>query len=219
MDRTLLLTEDGSHTLFVKELGEPYHSIHGAVQESLHVFINQGYRTLQKPEIRILEMGLGTGLNVLLTLVESMIHGTQVFYHAVEKYPLLISEYQQLNFERFIAGIPAGSLTRLHEAPWNVKFTLTDHFDVLKEQSDFRSMDPSGTFDLVYFDAFSPEKQPELWTPDIFNNLSGLMHPGSILVTYSAKGSVRRALTTNGFEVMKVPGPPGKREMIRAVRR
>ncbi|MEN8228800.1 MAG: tRNA (5-methylaminomethyl-2-thiouridine)(34)-methyltransferase MnmD [Bacteroidota bacterium] len=219
MQRELRLTEDGSHTLFVKGLDEPYHSIHGALQESNHIFIKQGFQTVQKSPLNILEIGLGTGLNMMLSLVESLKHGVDVYYHAVEKYPLIPSEYLKLNFEKIISGIPTGSLIRMHEAPWNDEFSLTERFRIHKEESDFRSMSPKGIFDLVYFDAFAPDKQPHLWTTEIFSKLNKLMNPNAILVSYSAKGSVRRALVSSGFDVIKIPGPPGKREMIRACKR
>lgn len=218
MDRELRLTEDGSHTLFVTALDEPYHSIHGALQESSHIFIKQGFQTIQKSPLNILEIGLGTGLNMLLSLVESHKYGLEVYYHAVEKYPIVPSEYRKLNFEKIIPNIPTGSLIKMHEASWEAEFALTDGFKIYKEQSDFRSMNPKGLFDLVYFDAFSPDKQPHLWTSKIFSKLFYLMNPGAILVSYSAKGSVRRALVSSGFEVEKVSGPPGKIEIIRAIK-
>ncbi len=218
MDRELRLTEDGSHTLYVIGLEEPYHSIHGAIQESSHVFIKQGFQTIKKSPLNILEIGLGTGLNVLLSLVESFKYEIEVNYHAVEKYPLVPTEYNELNFEQIISGIPEGSLHKLHTAPWETKFQLTDNFRVYKERSDFRSMHPEGKFDLVYFDAFAPEKQPKLWSAEIFLKLSHLMNSGGVLVSYSSKSAVRRTLQSSGFNVTKVPGPPGKFEMLRALR-
>lgn len=218
MNRELRITGDGSHTLYVKDLDESYHSTHGALQESMHVFINQGFRSIEKSPMHILEMGLGTGLNVMLTLVEAQKSGAEVYYHAVERYPLSSDEFGKLNHEAIIPGIPGGSLIRMHEAPWGKAFNLSEDFMIYKEQSDFRAMDPKGTFDLVYFDAFAPDKQPELWTPDIFLRLHQLMNPQALLVSYTSKGAVRRALASCGFEVRKVSGPPGKREMIQAWR-
>ncbi len=219
MERELRLTEDGSHTVYVKGLDEPYHSFHGAIQESSHVFINQGFQHVGKSSLNILEMGLGTGLNVLLSLVESTKYNINVHYHAVEKYPLYPTEFNELNFESIIPGLPSGSLYILHEEQWGVKFRLAENFNVLKEKTDFRTMNPAGKFDLVYFDAFAPDKQPKLWSAEIFSNLANLMNSGGILVSYSSKGSVRRSLKYSGFDVEKVPGPPGKIEMIRAIRR
>jgi len=219
MVRRLLLTEDGSHTLFVNEMDEPYHSIHSAIQESMHVFINQGFRRINKTQFNILELGFGTGLNVMLTLAEAKSVGTKIYYHTVEKYPLDPNEYIQLNYEQIIEDIPPGILVRMHEAPWDMNFEISDAFTIHKEKADFRTMEPEGKFDLVYFDAFSPDKQPHLWTKEIFCKLSELLHPGGILVSYTAKGSVRRALSSCKFNVERVPGPPGKREMIRATKR
>jgi len=218
MKRSLRLTEDGSHTLFHSDLDEPYHSVHGAIQESMHVFINQGLRKINKSKLRILEMGFGTGLNLLLTLLESSKKGISVHYHTVEKYPLIPAEYKDLNYELVLDELPAGILQKIHTSPWGLEVILSSDFTLNKELSDFRSMNPDGPFDLVYFDAFAPVKQPELWSSEVFSSIARLTNPGAVLVTYSSKGSVRRALKDCGFNVLKAPGPLGKWEMIRAVR-
>ncbi|MFH0759786.1 MAG: tRNA (5-methylaminomethyl-2-thiouridine)(34)-methyltransferase MnmD [Bacteroidota bacterium] len=219
MKRELRITEDGSHTIFVPELNEPYHSVHGAIQESKHVFLKHGFQTITKETIRILEIGFGTGLNALLTLAEANRTGKKIYYHAVEKYPLLAQEYHAINYERFIDGVIKGSLIKMHDAEWGEKIRLTSHFNLFKEWSDFRSMEPEGTFDLVYYDAFDPRKQPHLWNEEIFSRISSMVNPGGVFVTYTSKGIVRRALISCDFLVEKVAGPPGKREMIRAIRR
>jgi len=218
MERSLRLTKDGSHTLYVDQLDEPYHSIHGALQESMHVFIKQGLQTVSKSPLRILEIGFGTGLNALLTLWFARQSNQEVQYYAVEKYPLIREEYTQLNFENLLEGLPKGSLDRMHESPWGKAVELSDGFTLFKEQADFRSMHPFGAFDLVYFDAFSPDKQPELWSTRVFSTIEKCTQKDSVLVTYSSKGVVRRTLISCGFRILKVAGPPGKREMIRAVR-
>ena len=218
MKRSLRLTEDGSHTIYLKDLDEPCHSMHGAIQESRHVFINQGFKQVNKDKLRILEIGMGTGLNVFLSYLESKKEGIRVHYHAVEKFPLVPSEYACLNYETMIEDPPDGVLQKIHEIPWHTLLGLSDKFSLFKEQADIRSMDPTGPFDLVYFDAFAPDKQPDLWSSGVFAKIAGLTNPGAVLVTYSSKGIVRRALIDCGFQVIKVPGPPGKREMIRAVR-
>jgi tRNA U34 5-methylaminomethyl-2-thiouridine-forming methyltransferase MnmC len=218
MERSLRLTEDGSHTLYVEKLDEPYHSKHGALQESMHVFIKQGLHTLSKSPIRILEIGFGTGLNALLTMCFAKQMKQEVYYHAVEKYPLNKAEYSQLNFEDLIEDAPKGFLQLMHEGEWERSAPLSDSFTLYKEKADFRSMNPPGNFDLVYFDAFSPDKQPELWSAGVFSTIEQSTRPGAVLVTYSSKGIVRRTLISCGFTIEKVPGPPGKREMIRAVR-
>lgn len=219
MNREIRTTGDGSHTLYVQELDEPYHSMYGSIQESSHVFIEEGLLQIKDNTIRILECGLGTGLNLLLTLAKAGKQRKKVYYHAVEKYPLTADEYRILNFESFIADAPPESLFSIHEGPWDQPFELAGHFTLFKERADFRNMDPNGSFDLVYYDAFAPNKQPSLWSEQVFSSIYSLMNPGAILVTYTSKGAVRRTLTTCGFKVEKVPGPPGKREMIRATRR
>lgn len=218
MERFLRRTEDGSHTLYVKNLDEVYHSTHGAIQESMHVFIEQGLKSLNKPGLRILEAGFGTGLNTLLTWKFATEANLTVHYHSVEKYPLTQAEYSQLNYQSLIGGLPKGLLNKMHQATWNTTVQITEHFSLYKEQSDFRSMKPKGIFDLIYFDAFSPEKQPELWSEKVFSLIRSCSNKGAILVSYSSKGVVRRTLISCGFSVTKVPGPPGKREMIRALR-
>jgi tRNA U34 5-methylaminomethyl-2-thiouridine-forming methyltransferase MnmC len=218
MGRFLHQTDDGSHTLYVEELGEPYHSNHGAIQESMHVFIKQGLLSLNKAKLRILEAGFGTGLNALLTWKFAEELKLTIHYHSVEKYPLTKKEYSQLNFESLIGGIPHGLLNKMHEASWEESVLISDRFCLFKEKADFRSMDPAGSFDLVYFDAFSPDKQPELWSEEVFSIIKNSTKQGALLVSYSSKGTVRRTLISCGFSVDKVPGPPGKREMIRARR-
>jgi len=219
MDRRLLMTEDGSHTMFMNGMDESYHSTHGALQESIHIFIKEGLQRSELTRLRILEVGFGTGLNALLTLKESISKNLNIYYHAVEKYPLTVSEYALLNYEEVIDSCPTGVLLQMHDSPWGESVNITDHFSLYKENSDFRSMKLPSHFNLIYFDAFSPKKQPELWVNDIFDTIQKVSDPGAILVTYSSKGAVRRALTACGFEVNKVAGPPGKREMIRAVKR
>ncbi len=219
MERRLKITEDGSHTMFVQGLDEPYHSTHGAIQESMHVFIKQGLLTLKLSSVRILELGFGTGLNALLTLTESLPLNLDIYYHAVEKYPLKESEYRLLNFEKFIDHSPEGTLQRIHNSPWGKAVQISDRFTLYKEDADFRSMHLPSNINLIYFDAFSPDKQPELWTEDVISSIGRVSDPGAILATYSSKGIVRRTLASCGFEVHKVAGPPGKREMIRAIKR
>jgi len=219
MKRALKTTEDGSHTFYSGDLDEPYHSMFGAIRESEHVFIGQGFQRVGKSSCAVLEIGLGTGLNLLLTFREALKQDSVVFYHAVEKYPLTPDEYLLLNHEEKLGDVPAGTLRRIHEAPWETHFALTEKFSFFKERADIRSMNPSVKFDLVYFDAFAPDKQPEMWTPEIFSRLHGIMQPGGIWVSYTSKGSVKRDLVSCGFEVKKVPGPPGKKEMLTAIRR
>jgi len=201
-------------------MGVTYHSTHGALQESLHVFIAAGLRPLlgRYPALRILEVGLGTGLNALLTLQESRLQ--QVCYEAVEPCPLSAAEVQALNYNEMLNNnLPAGSLQALHTAPWEQPVELSPVFMLCKRRSSleqYLALPPSPPFHLVYFDAFDPVAQPELWSQAVFEQLAARLHTGGILVTYCSKGAVRRAMQAAGFIVEKLPGPPGKREIIRA---
>jgi tRNA U34 5-methylaminomethyl-2-thiouridine-forming methyltransferase MnmC len=221
-ERILITTEDGSHSIRVPGLNENYHSTHGAIQESRHVFIEMGWKEIIKENynhqpLNIFEMGFGTGLNALLTLIESETAGISVSYHGLEAYPLEKELIGQLNYGKLVDnGYWQNEFTALHDAPWNESVRISDHFTLIKENNSLRDFIGNAYYDLVYFDAFAPDVQPELWTADIFRNLYSKMNPGAILVTYSCKGQVKRNLRTAGFEIEKLPGPPGKREMLRA---
>ena len=219
MKRELRITEDGSHTLYVPEMQEAYHSVHGAIQESLYIFLEQGFLTLDKAFLNILEIGFGTGLNALLTLDEAYKRDIKVRYHSIEKYPLDYEEYSQLNYEEFIDGLRPGSLMKMHESPWEKAVPISDHFTLLKEKSDLREFKLQGPYDLVYFDAFAPQKQAHLWTEEVFDRISSAVKLGCVLLTYTSMGNVRRALISCQFDVKKVPGPPEKRHILRATRR
>ncbi|PID91495.1 MAG: SAM-dependent methyltransferase [Bacteroidetes bacterium] len=218
MKRVLHLTEDGSHTLFATDMDEPYHSVRGAIRESKHVYIEQGLAELKKESVSILEIGLGTGLNLLLSLCDARFADKDIAYYAVEKFPLVEKEYRALNYPDLIGDCEPGLFQRIHECPWEQNIVLREGFNLFKHRADFREMRLPGSYDLVYFDAFAPDKQPELWSLAVFKKIGSRMNPGGILVSYTAKGSVRRNLKTIGFDVQKVPGPPGKREMIRAIK-
>lgn len=219
MKRELRLTDDGSHTLYLPELDEPYHSSYGAIQESLHIFIGQGFLTLDQPSLSILEIGFGTGLNALLTLAEAERRGVKVQYHGIEKYPLSYKEYSSLNYEELLDGVPPGSLKKLHRDPWGEAIRITENFTLTKELTDIRTINPTGPFDLVYFDAFAPQKQADLWTEEVFRSISRALKPGGVLVTYTSMGIVKRALRACDFKVKRAPGPPGKRHTLRATKR
>jgi tRNA U34 5-methylaminomethyl-2-thiouridine-forming methyltransferase MnmC len=219
MDVKLFVTGDGSHTLFVPRLKEHYHSTFGAIRESKHIFIDSGLLYFpDHSELNIFEVGFGTGLNTLLTILEAERHTIKVNYLTIEPEPLGEAIYMQLNYP-YILGLQSSlqPFKAIHEAPFVKKTFITPGFSLTKMKGKLESniLSP-GSFDLVYFDAFSPEVQPELWTEKIFRKLSDGMKSGGILVTYSAKGSVSRALKTAGFKVEKLPGPPGKREFTRA---
>ncbi|MDR2118435.1 MAG: tRNA (5-methylaminomethyl-2-thiouridine)(34)-methyltransferase MnmD [Tannerellaceae bacterium] len=212
-------TADGSDTLFVAELNEHYHSVHGAIQESMHVFIGAGLHSLPLPKdrIRVLEIGFGTGLNALLTLLEAeKMTIPHIEYHAVELYPLPRELTDALHYEAQLCPGRKGVWAALHDAPWDASTAITSRFVLHKIKGDSNCCKLPPSIDLVYFDAFAPEKQPEMWNPEIFGALYENMADGGLLTTYCAKGSVRRMMEKAGYSVERIPGPPGKREMLRA---
>lgn len=222
MTAKLIVTEDGSHTLKAEGLQEHYHSTFGAINESRHVFVEAGLlRVLENeaPAISILEVGFGTGLNALLTLLEKKSAGVEINYLAIEAYPLLEETWTRLNYADLLGEENTKTIFgRLHSSKWNEPALILPGFNLEKRNSKLESFTADESFDLVYFDAFSPEVQPELWTEGIFRNIYSMTKPGGILVTYSCKGSVKRALKAAGFDIEKLPGPKGKREMLRGVK-
>lgn len=217
----LELTADGSHTLFIPELDEHYHSVNGAIQESRHVFIEAGLHHCKQGEIHVLEVGFGTGLNALLTLTESTRLKKKIHYTTVEAYPLPDSIIQSLNYTQGYSPQETSLFHKMHEAAWNEGTAISAGFYLTKIESDFTSFDfssVSGAVDLIYFDAFAPDKQPEMWTQHIFDKLYEITAASGILTTYCAKGSVRRMLQQAGYTTERLLGPPGKREMLRATR-
>ena len=221
MQRQPIITKDGSHTISIPELNVTYHSVHGAIQESLHVFINAGLQpVLNSPatgSLSILEVGFGTGLNALLTAIEAEKTEKSIYYVALEPFPLNNSVIHLLNYcELLDRQDLQENFIQLHQCEWNKSIAVTEQFLLHKSGKPLQQFEHAAKFDLVYFDAFAPSAQPELWTTDVFKKMIGLMHPGGILVTYCSKGDVRRAMQAAGFLVEKIPGPPGKREMVRA---
>lgn len=212
-------TGDGSHTLFHPGAGEHYHSIHGAIQESEHVFIEAGLKAvaMEKHTIDILEVGFGTGLNALLTMHVADKLSLMVRYTCFEPYPLDSEIYSQLNYVSLTKFKKYQKLfLNMHRSGNGEVIRLLNNLEFVRYINDIQNINASDyVFDLVYFDAFSPATAPELWTQEIFALLRNCVNPGAILVTYSAKGSVRRALQAAGFVTERLPGPPGKREMLR----
>ena len=219
MKRIIKTTADGSKTIFVEELNEHYHSVHGALAESRHVFINAGFLPVGDEKLHILELGFGTGLNVLTTLEANQKAGRNVFYTAVEAYPVKAIELAQLNYAAL--GLPdevSALNNKIHQTPWEEWQEITPNFKLLKQQKKFQEIIDKQLYHLIYFDAFAPEKQPELWTVEIFEKMYKALKPGGVLVTYCAKGQVKRNMKAAGFLVQGIPGPPGKREMTRATK-
>jgi len=214
----IIITSDGSHTIYVPEIDEHYHSVHGAVQESNHIFIKNGFEICKADPLNIFEVGFGTGLNVLLTALKCMSGNKEVNYTSIEKYPLDERIIRSLNYSDY-AGENAREIFQvIHTVPWNVRVNICKNFYLKKIEADFTADPISGKFDLIYFDAFGPDKQPEMWTKEIFELLASVTKKNGILVTYSAKGEVKRTLIACGFDVTLLPGPPGKRQMISAVK-
>lgn len=247
MERIIERTEDGSATLFVPELNEHYHSTKGARTESQHIFIDMGLKASAATSPRVLEIGFGTGLNAWLTLEEAERSGRNVHYTGLELYPLEWQMIEQLNYVSDNEQVTVngeqqaaiGLFKQLHTSPWEEEIHLTPHFTLRKVQEDFNKLKIehgelrinnannsaaisqfsilNSQFNLVYFDAFAPEKQPEMWSQELFNCLYVLLVKDGILTTYCAKGVVRRMLQAAGFIVERLPGPPGgKREILRA---
>lgn len=225
MERIIERTDDGSATLFVPELNEHYHSVKGARTESQHIFIDMAFHASDATSPKILEVGFGTGLNALLTLAAAEKSGRKVHYTGIELYPLQWETVSQLGYT------PTGNETgtavakeamqfkTLHTSPWEKEIEITPYFTLRKVQADINQLSVyayNDTPDLIYFDAFAPEKQPEMWTQELFNHLYVILKKDGILTTYCAKGIVRRMLQAAGFVIERLPGPPGgKREILR----
>ncbi len=212
-------TADGSSTIYVPELKEHYHSVNGAVQESMHVFIRAGLHRVESNPVNILEVGFGTGLNAILTLIDTK-GFRQVKYHTLELYPLEWEIIEKLQYPKFLGVTDDCALLykEMHLAPWGIESWINSGFCLHKTNSSLTNSILTDYFNLIYFDAFAPAVQPELWTEEVFRMLFDCMLEGGLLVTYCAKGEVRRCMQRAGFTVERLPGPPGKREILRAKR-
>lgn len=224
-DENKTRTQDGSYTLLSRYKNEHYHSVKGALTESMHIYIACGLekKILENPdkeEIRILEIGFGTGLNAFLSLVKSNEFQRNIEYTSLELYPLSVEESLALKYDEELQGNYSSEYINLLSVPWNTFISLTSTFRICKKEVDaLRELYESNYYDVVYFDAFSPESQPELWTSVFFSQLFEALAPEGLLVTYCAKGIVRRTLQHVGFKVERLPGPPnGKREILRATK-
>lgn len=219
MERTILLTNDGSSTVQLAGSGESYHSRHGAIQESRHVFIDAGLDEFVKnnPSIQtitIFETGFGTGLNALLTCQYAQAHSLDILYETVELYPLTAEETIALNYPTILGDEEL--FKGIHLAPWGIPVEVTGGFQLTKHHESVTGYNSHNKYHIIYHDAFAPESQPELWTEAMFSRLYNMTEQGGILLTYCSKVVVRRAMQAAGFEVEKTPGPWGKREMLRA---
>jgi len=211
-----IITADQSPTLYLSELDEHFHSINGALQESLHIFINAGLKQIKKNNINILEIGFGTGLNAVLTYDEATLSKQKILYETIEKYPLPINIIEDLLADNF----PEKNIAiQIHKAKWGKKVKISDNFHLKKVKTDLKNFIPNNYYNLIYFDAFAPDKQPDLWTEDIFVKLYNATKKNGILVTYSVKGTVKQALRNAGYFVKRLPGPAGKRHMLQAIKK
>lgn len=219
MKRKIITTADGSKTIQIEDWNEQYHSVHGAIQEAYHVFIKHGLSLFHDQPLSILEIGFGTGLNALITLLESKKRGLDIVYKGIEAYPVIPEELEQLDYiEALDAGDMEQCFFNMHQTSWGQSHPILPNFSLIKQQIDFREIVDVDQFDLIYFDAFGARVQPELWTEEVFAIMFRALKKDGVLVTYSAKGSVRRAMQAVGFVVERLPGPPGKREMLRALK-
>jgi len=211
-------TGDGSPTLYVPELDEHYHSMNGAIAESLHVYIKVGLNHYIRSfnyivkEIQVLELGFGSGLNAFLTALEAERQKIKIRYTTLDNYPLSQEITDQLNYSAENQNL----FRRIHQSAWEIPVSITPYFTLQKSAIDFVYFDFPDKYDVVYYDAFAPDKQPKTWSQELFDKLFSAMNPGGVLTTYCAKGSIRRMMQQAGFKVDRIPGAPGKREMLRA---
>ncbi|KAB1067213.1 tRNA (5-methylaminomethyl-2-thiouridine)(34)-methyltransferase MnmD [Tamlana haliotis] len=227
MKREIIITSDGSSTIHIPDWDEQYHSKHGAIQEAYHVFIKHGLQhvydsylnTKIGENLSILEIGFGTGLNAFITLIESEKLKLPIYYYGVEAYPVSAEEVSKLNYVSELNSEEKNNLFEvLHKVSWEASHNIKNDFTLSKQQKFFDEIDDVNKHNLIYFDAFGARVQPELWKEDIFGIMYKALKTNGVLVTYAAKGSVRRAMQAVGFTVERLPGPPGKREMLRATK-
>ncbi len=217
MKRNIIQTSDGSVTINLPDWGESYHSKHGAIQEAYHVYIKNGLHAVKKNKISILEIGFGTGLNAFITFLEAEKNKMTIDYVGLEAFPVTTEEISQLNYVTELNASQFQTVfDNLHQSPWNKKIALTPNFSINKRLQKFETINDKNAFDVIYFDAFGFRVQPELWTAAIFKSMYDSLLPNGILVTYAARGEIKRNMQAAGFIVEKLAGAPGKREMFRA---
>ena len=215
MKKEIIITNDGSTSIFVPELNETYHSKHGAIQEAYHVFIKNGL-DLFSDESSIMEIGFGTGLNAFITFLESEKRKMKINYVGVEAYPILVEDAMKMNYVSKLNAINYESVFyELQESEWEIKKSLSNLFSITKREQFFQDINDENAFDLIYFDAFGFTVQPELWSDEIFAKMFISLKSGGVLVTYACRTSIKNAMINAGFKIEKLPGAPGKREMLR----
>ncbi|MDQ6470775.1 tRNA (5-methylaminomethyl-2-thiouridine)(34)-methyltransferase MnmD [Flavobacterium sp. LHD-80] len=220
MKREIIKTLDGSTTIHLEEWNESYHSKHGAIQEAKHVFIKNGLSLFEDKPVAILEIGFGTGLNAFITFLESEQKQQKIDYVGVEAYPVGAEEVLGMNYVDELEALEFSNIfEKMHKCEWNEKTEISSKFSLTKRKQFFDEIDDFETFDLIYFDAFGYRVQPELWSTEIFQKMHNSLKSNGVLVTYAARGVVKRSMISVGFTVEKLAGPPGKREMFRAFKK
>jgi tRNA U34 5-methylaminomethyl-2-thiouridine-forming methyltransferase MnmC len=220
VEREIIKTLDGSTTIHLKEWDECYHSKHGAIQEAKHVFIKNGLSLFENNPVTILEIGFGTGLNAFITFLESVEKNQKIDYVGVEAYPVKAEEVLAMNYVEELGALKFHNIfEKMHKCEWDNKVEICDQFSLTKRKQFFDEIDDFEIFDLIYFDAFGYRVQPELWSTEIFQKMYNSLKPNGVLVTYAARGVVKRSMIEVGFTVEKLAGPPGKREMFRAFKK
>lgn len=221
MKREIIITQDGSTSIYLPELNESYHSKFGAIQEAQHVFIKNGMDLFQSNDtIHILEIGFGTGLNAFITFLEASKRKQKIHYDGVEAYPVSIADAKQMNYVNELNASEFEAIfDKIHSTQWEQKIELTPSFTLTKRKQFFQELTDEEKFHLIYFDAFGFEVQPELWDETIFKIMFDALLPNGILVTYACRTSIKKAMLSVGFSVEKLPGAPGKREMLRAIKK
>ena len=220
MQRKVIDTGDGSKTLFIPEMDEQYHSVNGARTESEYVFLEKGYLHHASKSPVIFEVGFGTGLNALLTTIQAENQKRPTTFISIEKYPIEENEIAELNYGALISEKAIKLFSAIHKAPWGKTVKISEHFNLLKIEDDLTNyqFEQPQKFDIIYFDAFGPDKQPSMWESGIFKNIYDASAENSVFVTYSAKGEIRRQLRDCGYSMERLPGPPGKRQMLRGTK-
>ena len=218
-EREIMQTNDGSKTLYLPQLKEQYHSRFGAIVESEHIYIRHGLLDRHLPEASVFEVGFGTGLNAMLSYLAARKNGMKVHYSSVELYPLTASEYVRLNHIALLEPAECDALQNILQCPWNEEIRISPFFSLLKIQHDLLRYEPVSRCDVVYFDAFAPSVQPALWSDRVFRKIYAAMNEGAILATYSSNTKVQRSLREAGFHINKLAGPPGKREILQAIKK
>lgn len=220
MEREIIKTTDGSTTIRIKDWDECYHSKHGAIQEAYHVFIKNGLSLFKYQTVNILEIGFGTGLNAFITYLESKKHKLNINYVGVEAFPISVNEIQSMNYIEQLDVLSQKSVfDNFHELEWENQHTISENFTLLKRKQFFEDISDIDCYDLIYFDAFGFRVQPELWSTAIFKKMYDSLKSNGVLVTYAARGVIKRSMLEVGFTVEKLEGPPGKREMMRAFKK